>query len=81
MKGLINNEWDRDNLEFLMRSGDTELAQWYAQADADDLEYAQELFAAYSRELDLRSQDLVIEAKLAQGNYHEANMVIDKFTK
>ena len=77
MKGLITNEWDRDNLEFLLNTKGDEFKAWYAQADEDDKAYAQELMDAYSRELQLRAQDLEIEASL--DNTHEANKVIDKF--
>jgi hypothetical protein len=79
MKGLITNQWDRDNLEFLLNTKGDDFKAWHAQADADDLAYAQELMDAYSRELHLRAQELFIEAQL--DNTHEANMVIDKIRK
>ncbi len=82
---LITNEWDRDNLNFLLNSDDECLKDWHAQADADDLVYAQELLAAYSEELQLRSQELRIECELEAKGTHEANQVIrgvlDKFKK
>lgn len=81
MKGLITNEWDRDNLEFLLNTKGDEFKAWFAQADEDDKVYAQELMDAYSRELQLRAQDLEIEAQLALSNNQEANMVIDKILK
>jgi hypothetical protein len=81
MKGLITNEWDRDNLNFLLNTGDKELEVWHAQADADDLAYAQELLAAYSLELKVRAEELKIEGELALGNNQEAIMVIDKILK
>lgn len=61
---LITNEWDRDNLMFLLTADDECLKEWYAQADADDLQYAQELMASYAEELKLRSELVVIEDKL-----------------
>ncbi len=79
MKGLITNEWDRDNLEFLLNTKGDEFKAWFAQADEDDKVYAQELMDAYSRELQLRAQDLEIEAQLALSNNQEANQVIQKF--
>ena len=79
MKGLITNEWDRDNLEFLLNTKGDEFKAWFAQADEDDLAYAQELMDAYSRELQLRAQDLEIESRL--DNTREACMVIDKIRK
>ena len=81
MKGLITNEWDRDNLNFLLNTKGDEFKVWFAQADEDDKAYAQELMDAYSRELLLRSQELDIEANLVQSNNQEALMVIDKIRK
>ena len=81
MKGLITNEWDRDNLEFLLNTKGDEFKAWFAQSDEDDKAYAQELMDAYSRELQLRAVELEIEAQLALSNNHEANMVIDKIRK
>ena len=80
---LITNEWDRDNLNFLLGADEDCLKDWHAQADADDLVYAQELLAAYSEELRLRAQELKIECELDVKGTHEANQVIqgvlDKF--
>ena len=81
MKGLITNEWDRDNLNFLLNTKGDDFKVWFAQADEDDKAYAQELMDAYSRELLLRSQELDIEANLVQSNNQEAKMVIDKILK
>lgn len=77
MKGLITNDWDRDNLNFLLNTRGDDFAAWYAQSDEDDKAYAQELMDAYSRELKLRAEALEIEARL--DNTHEADRVIAKF--
>ena len=79
MKGLITNEWDRDNLEFLLNTKGDDFEAFWAQADEDDKVYAQELLDAYSRELKLRAEELRVEAELALNNNHEANQVIQKF--
>jgi len=81
MKGLITNDWDRDNLEFLLNTKGDEFKAWHAQASEDDLAYAQELMDAYSRELQLRAQELEIEGQLALRGYNEAKAVLDKFLK
>lgn len=79
VKGFITNEWDRDNLNFLLNVKDKELQEWYKQADADDLMYAQELLGAYAKELQYRSYDLVIENSLQTLNeFSDALKVIDK---
>jgi len=79
MQGLITNEWDRDNLEFLLNTKGDAFKAWFAQADEDDKAYAQELMDAYSKELKLRAEELEIEARL--DNTQEALMVIDKIRK
>jgi hypothetical protein len=78
IKGLITNEWDRDNLNFLLNTADTELKHWHAQADADDLAYAQELLAAYSLELKVKAEELRIEAELSVlCEYNTAKSLLD----
>jgi len=79
MKGFITNEWDRSNLEFLLNTKGDDFHAWYAQSDEDDKAYAQELMDAYSRELQLKAQELEIEAQLSLGNNPEANKVINQF--
>ena len=79
MKGLITNEWDRDNLNFLLNVKGDDFAAWYAQSDEDDKAYAQELMDAYSRELKLQAEELEIEARLGFNNPPDAKRVIDKF--
>ena len=82
IKGLITNEWDRDNLNFLLNTKDAELKVWHAQADADDLAYAQELLAAYSLELKLKAQELKIEAELGMlQEYNTAKSVLDAIAR
>lgn len=82
MKGLINNDWDRDNLNFLLNTKDAELAEWHKQADADDLAYAQELLAAYSRELKLKAFELRIECEMDMlQEYNEAKSVLDAIAR
>ena len=81
MRGLITNDWDRDNLNFLLNTKGDDFTAWYEQSDEDDKAYARELMDAYSRELLLRSQELDLEANLALSNNLDARMVIDKIRK
>ena len=76
---LITNEWDRDNLEFLLNTKGEDFEAFWAQADADDRVYAQELMDAFSLELKIRSEELRVEAELALSNNQEANVVIQQF--
>ena len=75
---MITNEWDRDNLMFLLTSDEEVLQDWHAQADADDLAYAQELFAGYAEELRLRSELVLVEAKMEKTGFSDANALINK---
>ncbi len=76
---LINNEWDRDNLNFLLNTKGEDFQAFWDQADEDDQLYAQELMDAFSLELKIRSEELRVEAELALSNNQEANMVIQRF--
>ena len=76
---LINNEWDRDNLNFLLNTKGEDFQAFWDQADEDDRVYAQELMDAFSLELKVRSEELRVEAELALSNNQEANMVIKRF--
>jgi len=81
MKGLITNDWDRDNLEFLLNTKGDDFKAWFAQADEDDKAYAQELMDAYSRELRLRAKELEIEGELALRGNNEAKSILDAIAK
>lgn len=54
------NQRDRANLEFLLSVGDG-LAEWFAQASPDDVDYAQELLDAYEQELSAQEFELLSE--------------------
>ena len=82
MKGLITNDWDRDNLNFLINSPPDVIAEWNAQADEDDIEYARELMDAYAEELRIEANDLLIEATMSlMFEYPDAKRVIDSIAK
>jgi hypothetical protein len=81
MKGLITNQWDRDNLEFLLNTKGDEFKAWHAQADADDLAYAQDLMDAYSRELKLRAEELEIESNITLHGLGLSKEVLDRIAK
>jgi hypothetical protein len=75
---MITNEWDRDNLMFLLTSDKEVLDDWYKQADADDFIYAQELMAGYAEELRLRSEFILVESKMDKSGFSEALELIKK---
>jgi hypothetical protein len=77
------NDWDRDNLMFLLKSPVHVIRDWYAQASDDDKKYASELFEAYALELKNEAQSLLIEAQLTKNDkeFPEAREIIRKFVK
>jgi hypothetical protein len=77
VKGLINNEWDRENLEFLLNTKGDDFTAFWEQSDEDDRIYAQELLDAYSLELQLRAQELEIESQLTDVSV--ASNLLQKF--
>lgn len=77
MRGLITNDWDRDNLNFLLNTKGDDFNAFWEQSDEDDKAYARELLDAYSRELKLRAEELEIEASLTEMN--DAKNVLKKF--
>ncbi len=81
-RGLITNDWDRDNLNFLLNASPQVMKDWDEQADEDDRVYAQELLDAYAEELRLQAQDLLIEAQMSlMFEYPDARRVIDTIAK
>jgi hypothetical protein len=81
-RGLITNDWDRDNLNFLLNASPQVIQDWDEQADEDDRIYAQELLDAYAEELRLQAQDLLIEAQMSlMFEYPDARRVIDTIAK
>jgi hypothetical protein len=77
IKGFINNDWDRDNLNFLLNTKGEDFEDFWAQSDEDDKKYAQELMDAYARELQLKSELLDIESRL--DDLTDAKVILDKF--
>jgi len=53
------NNWDRDNLNFLMNASKETLEEWHHYADADDYKYALELLQAARTELAMKELALV----------------------
>jgi hypothetical protein len=79
IRGFINNDWDRDNLEFLLNTKGDDFKDWYAQSDEEDKAYAQELMDAYSRELQYWAQELETEANMELRKLQDAKDVLKKF--
>ena len=49
------NEYDRNNLDFLLSISTATLKDWYKKMSSDDIEYASDIMAQYSEELSMKS--------------------------
>ena len=45
------NDWDRNNLNFILTSMDDAFEKWMMESKTEDIEYALELIARHKREL------------------------------
>jgi len=68
------NDWDRNNLNFILTSMDDAFDKWMQQASTDDLDYAMELVARHRREI------ADIEEKLFDNitDFTEARQIINR---
>lgn len=79
------NEHDRNNLNFLLSLNNDNKAykKWSQSVTWDDMTYASELLAQYSKELDAQVEELRIEAELEmlKGNYPEIKEILARVSK
>jgi hypothetical protein len=68
------NEWDRDNLEFIMNTTEESFDEWLDQADNDDIAYALELIRMAKAELMVQEMEFTDEIS----NFSEASQLIDR---
>jgi hypothetical protein len=68
------NEWDRDNLEFIMNTTNESFDEWLDQADNDDIAYALELIRMAKAELMVQEMEFTDEIS----NFSEASQLIDR---
>ena len=77
------NEWDRDNLSFIMSCSDEEFKAWFDQASDDDISYALELIAQSRAEVVEQQFDVYNRESerimLKHGKYPEASAILSKF--
>jgi len=74
------NEYDKENLQFLLNADEETLSDWYDKVDVDDHEYASELLAQYAEELAIKSSIYDIETVDLTGLTSDADDYIKKFT-
>lgn len=64
MKGFINNEVDRNNLNFLINASQETIKDWYRTCTVDDVNYARELMDAYALEVREMALEIRTECEL-----------------
>ena len=52
------NNWDRDNLNFILKSNESEFHEWMQTVSNDDVAYALELLAQHKTELVVAEMEL-----------------------
>ena len=68
------NDWDRDNLHFILNTTDKSFEDWLDQADNDDVEYALSLIRTAKAELLTQEYELLDEVN----DMSDANLLIDR---
>jgi hypothetical protein len=68
------NDWDRDNLNFIMNASEEGFDEWLDQADNDDVAYALELIRMAKAELIVQEMELCDNV----ANFNEANQLIER---
>jgi len=74
------NDYDRENLQFLLNASPDVIRDWYDTVDPEDIEYATELMTLYSEELRIKSIfHKVHDTDLAAGT-PDADKYLRRFT-
>jgi len=71
------NEWDYDNLMFLIKTNDSVFQDWIEQADNDDVTYALELFKKHRDIIAMR--EIYLRDDIT--DFSDAKEVLTKFRK
>ena len=73
------NDWDRNNLHFILDSDEETLKDFYSWATQDDIEYALRLVREAKAELDVAELELLYETTEENG-LTEAREVLSRYT-
>ena len=57
------NDWDKNNLMFIMKLSNKELTDWFLESSEDDRIYAEELLAEAHLEIDIKLLELYDNAE------------------
>lgn len=75
-KETIMNDWDRNNLNFILSLTPEQFEDWYSSIDQDDVEYAIELIKQGRLETAMKVAEIFDNTE----DLTEANKVLNKFT-
>jgi hypothetical protein len=53
------NDWDKDNLEFILYANSQEFEEWMQQANRDDIDYALQLIQLHKTELKVAEMEFL----------------------
>lgn len=71
------NDWDRDNLNFLLNASKEVMEEWHQYADEDDYKYALQLVRTASTELAMEELELIDQE--AMTDVSDAEAVLARF--
>lgn len=74
------NDYDWENLQFLLNASEDTLRDWYSSVSADDIQYASELLAQHSEELAIKSKFYATEEVDLTNFTPDASEYLKKFT-
>jgi hypothetical protein len=76
--GRKMNDYDWENLQFLLNADEETLRDWYDKVDVEDHEYASELMTAYSEELKVK-EILITDKEIKK--FEEASGILARYRK
>jgi hypothetical protein len=70
------NDWDKNNLQFILSLNEDEFEDWYACLDEDDIQYAMEILKQARTEVNMQLVALVDEVE----DVSDAQNILKQFT-
>jgi len=70
------NDWDKNNLQFILSLNEDEFEDWYACLDEDDIQYAMEILKQARTEVNMQLVALVDEVE----DVSDAQSILKQFT-
>jgi hypothetical protein len=74
------DDYDRENLFFLLNASEEVLRDWYENVSQDDHEYASEILARYGEELEIKKRFYAVEEVDLTNLTPDAEVYLKKFS-